>query len=69
MESYRGVESVLRSIAFASFQIPVYITTVSHLRLAADSQAVSVAEEFGIAAIIGGLTRAVRITVGNKRRF
>jgi hypothetical protein len=38
--------------------MPVYVTTASHLRFAIASQAVTVAEGFGIAAIIGGLRRS-----------
>jgi hypothetical protein len=47
--------SVLRSIAFVSFQMPVYVTTFSHLGFAIALQVITVAEGFDIAAIIGGI--------------
>jgi hypothetical protein len=50
-----AVESILRSVAFVWVQIPVGVTTVSHLAFAIASQVVTVAKGFGIAAIIGGL--------------
>jgi hypothetical protein len=65
-ESSLAVESVRCSIAFVLVQIPVYITTVSHLPFAIASQTVTVSDRVGTAAIIGGLIQQV-VQVGWKQ--
>jgi hypothetical protein len=51
-----AVESVFRLVSFVSLQIPVYITTLSHVHFAMASEELAIAEPLSTELVIWGVT-------------